>query len=304
MPRRTLKDAQLVQIKTQVVKMRMLLRHPQFRKDLALLNEQYSDKDALGGETLFQSRKDFLKKWKLVWFPSEVLRTRDVVNKLTISQLENLIIKEMKAWMPSPDPLAGYLFYPAVLARDPAQDYYDATGEPHPTMGPAEVLDVRLDLKYPTDVLVALVEGEIKRVLNRYSRVVQNIRQRKGLPTLKKKRHRLDKSAFYIKVYDLASEGATFVQIAKRLGEPLSTVKSAFLRIRRSIFELSSQTESDTHSSSAPLTKKTVVLAGFDPEVHTVTCSTCKAATTFDEMCNKAKSYTSQDHVALREQLS
>lgn len=256
----------------------MLVRHPAFRKDLSQLARQYKGKDDFEDESLTQSHKDFLQKWKLIWFPWSVLLSKDAADNLNTFKLELAIMKEKTAWMASPDPLDGYLFYPAVLARDPGQDFYDDTGEPHPTLGPAEVLNFRVDLKYPVDVLVALLEGEIKKVLKRHHRVVETVRQRKGLPPLKKKRHRWDKTSFYIKVFDQASEGKTFREIARSLKQPASTVKSAFLIIRRSIFELAPIAKEKTESSQLIPSKKDVVLTNFDPDKHYIMCQTCRNA--------------------------
>ncbi|MEK6641008.1 MAG: hypothetical protein AABZ17_10110 [Nitrospirota bacterium] len=302
MPRRSLQQAHAVQIRTQIAKMRVLLRNPSFPKDLSELRKQYCGQNDFNDE-FFQFYNAFLRKWRLIWFPQELIRKKDKYEKLTIPELENFIVKEMKAWMPSPDPKAGYLFCPAVLARDPGQDYYDVIGEPHPTLGPAEVLDVRVDLEYPIDVLVALVEGEIKKVLKRHHKVKENFRQQKGLPPLKKKRNRLDKSSFYIKVFDQVSEGKTFEGIARALKQPLSTVKSAFLIIRRSIYEPVPFSKEKTEGDQLIPSKKDVVLTNFDPEKHSATCHTCMDATTFDEMCTKAKVYGHQDQVSLRDRL-
>jgi hypothetical protein len=158
-----------------------------------------------------------------------------------------------------------------------------------------------VDLKFPVDVLVALVEGEIKKVLKRQIRVIEAVRKRKGLPAFKKKRHRLDKATFYIKVFDQASEGKTFREIARSLKEPVSTVKSAFLTIRRSIFELAPIAKEKTESGQLIPNKKDVVLTNFDPDRHNTMCQTCKNAAAFEEMCAKARAYAYQDQVSLRE---
>src|SRR5262245_23031994 len=133
------------------------------------------------------------------------------------------------------------------------------------------VLHFRFNLDYPVDLLVPLIEVTLRAESSRYPR-----------------RRFPKKWTFYLKVFDLARSGDTFKTIAGKLRKPLSTVKSAYLTSRREIFG----------TRETLLRKKELPLANFDWEKHIENCKTCRAAQDFDHMCNRARSYATQDHQA------
>jgi hypothetical protein len=90
------------------------------------------------------------------------------------------------------------------------------------------------------------------------------------------------------------SKGEKFTAIARAVGRPVATVKSAFAAANREIFGVSPGKPS----------KKTAPLVGFDPERHFKDCRTCKGAQSVEEFCPAARAYTQQDYVGQRDLLS
>jgi hypothetical protein len=138
------------------------------------------------------------------------------------------------------------------------------------------VLAMYVDLNHPADLLVALTEDQLRKAIS-----VHHSGDGKPAP---RHRRRLDRVDYYLQVYDLSEKGAKFGSIAKTLHRPVSSVKVAFLAARRNIFG----------PAYAP-TKKGIVLESFDAENHMKTCSVCKRAETFDQLCMKAKLWVNQD---------
>ncbi len=124
-----------------------------------------------------------------------------------------------------------------------------------------------VDTSQPRDLLLAWFEGALEIVMPKRAA-----------------RRRSDKADFYLGVYDRAKEGQTFAAIAKSLKRKLSTVKSAYLSAGRSIFGV----------AGVP-TKKEVPLVGFDQKQHMQSCSTCKAAEKYEDLCPAAQAYATQD---------
>jgi hypothetical protein len=85
----------------------------------------------------------------------------------------------------------------------------------------ARYLKIKVDLNYPVDSLLPLIEAE----LSRYSR-----EYRGGA------RRRLKGVGFHLQVFDLVAESdESFPAIARKLKRPLSNVKSAYLAAHRNI---------------------------------------------------------------------
>jgi hypothetical protein len=125
-------------------------------------------------------------------------------------------------------------------------------------------LHIAVDLRYPVDQLVPLVERELRAKALGYPRG----------------RARLDQVDFHLGIFDQASNGQTFREIATSMRRKLSTVKSAFLVASRNIF-----------GPQGGPSKRGAPLKGFDHEGHCRTCPICVQATKPQEMCGRARAY-------------
>lgn len=135
-------------------------------------------------------------------------------------------------------------------------------------------LFLRADLQHPVEDLLPLIEKELREA-------TQGRHQR---------RRRLDTVDFYLRVFDLAVNGDTFSQIAKKLKRRPSTIKSAYLAASRNIFGPAEKPR-----------KKTLPLVDFDPSTHMERCPTCQEAQAPEEFCSPARLYACQDTKAQRE---
>jgi hypothetical protein len=152
-------------------------------------------------------------------------------------------------------------------AGPPVTAIEDYDGETHLTpqeLGDPRTLYLAVDLAYPQDVLVALMEDELRKAIDRRH---QFLATRSG-------RRRPDKVDFYLQVYDRAHEGQSFGTIAKTLGKSGSTVRTAFAVAARNIF-----------GPREPPSKREVVTAGFKAEGHIEKCPVCKLATIPEQFC-------------------
>jgi hypothetical protein len=154
------------------------------------------------------------------------------------------------------------------------------------SLGPAELASpytmyLAVDLVYPKDVLLALMERALSQV----------IEERKAILTRDpRKRQRIDKADFEIVVYDEVIKGEPFPAIANRLGRPVSSVKSAYLAACKNIF-----------GSAPPRRKRHMPLVGFSPNDHVRSCNVCSSAQRPEDMCSPARAYGNQDYVSLKE---
>jgi hypothetical protein len=163
-------------------------------------------------------------------------------------------------------------FLGAGLEPHPPQPVYSWTPGAEIGMGEATktpnkelpFLHISVDLRYPVDLLVPLVERELRAKALGYPRG----------------RARLDQIDFHLKIFDGASEGQTFPEIAARMRRKLSTVKSAYLVASRNIF-----------GPQRGPSKRGAPLKGFDHEGHCQRCPVCVRAKTGQEMCGKARAY-------------
>jgi hypothetical protein len=99
----------------------------------------------------------------------------------------------------------------------------DHDGETHLTpddLGNPHTLFLAVDLAYPQDVLVALIQQALREAIGERSALL------KRNP---RKRHRADKADVGLAVYDMVLAGTTFGAIAAKLMRPVSSVKSAYL---------------------------------------------------------------------------
>ena len=135
-------------------------------------------------------------------------------------------------------------------------------------------LFLRVDLQFPAIDLIPLIESELHdQVCNRPQR-----------------RQRLDKVEFHLKVFDRATIGSTFSEIADEFNCPLTTIKSAYFSAAKLVLG----------PTKVPA-KRRLPLDYFDPTAHMKACSTCKNAKDLEEMCPETQRFIRQDHVAQRE---
>ncbi len=248
MPRKG-KDKAVSEVEAaQLVTWRYLVRNPDFQSDMRNLRKSMIDGPA--GLSEFMSEcESVADKWGLrriplsaiVYWPGEGLN-RDEVRNAEHYGSEFAVS------------------YSPVASTELRDDRY---------------LFLRVDLEQPGDVLLALIQEELRQQTEKRSR----------------RRRRLDKVDFYLEVFDRAKDGATFLEIAAELNRRPSTVKSAYLGAANRIF------------GPPPAPKKArLPLAYFDPSTHSASsCATCQNAETAEEMCREVRLYVSQDHVAQRE---
>ncbi len=259
MPRRKGSEAENEALKNREVRWRYLLRHPEFRAGLNELRRHYRD-----GGGYSQKEKNFGDKWELYSIPGEILQpyhrnylTEDLCLE-AIERYESFFQHNDRDFIGCP-----------VSAGDP-WDIHDWIDPPFPGSRPGVFLEIMVDLRYPLDLLVTLIEQEIRTALHKRTRPRQ--------------RRRLDKVETYLKVYDLAEKGESYGAIAKALKRRVSTVKSAYLAASRNIF-----------GSAKMPRKRALPLASLDPDTHVQRCPTCQRAQNFEEMCAQARLYTGQE---------
>src|SRR5262249_10638059 len=159
------------------------------------------------------------------------------------------------------------------MIRQAVRAPWEASLDHYPDMSPEETtLLLAFDLTQPRELPPPLAEEPTRAAVP-------------APHTLNRRRRRVDKVDSYLRVYDLAERGQTFGTIAASLGERPSTVKSAFLAARRSVYGL----------AAAPA-KQALPLVDFDYATHISSCATCSKAESFDQMCARARQYALQDH--------
>jgi len=264
MPHRKGPKAEADAAKARESRWRYLLRHPEFRAALNELRRHYRDGGGYG-----QEEKDFLDKWELYCIP-EILQPY-LRNYLT----EDLCLETIERYESFFQLKDGDFIGCPVLAGDP-WDIHEWNDPPFPGSRPGVFLEILVDLRYPLDLLVTLIEQEIRTA-----------RQKSTRP---RQRRRLDKLEPYLKVYDLAEKGESYGAIAKTLKRRVSTVKSAYLAASRNIFGTAKMPR-----------KRALSLASFDPNAHVQRCPTCQRAQKFEEMCAQSRLYAGQETKGQRE---
>ncbi len=148
-------------------------------------------------------------------------------------------------------------------------------------------LRLEINLSYPRDILMERIEQQLAQVMSQS----------------RKARRRWDKFDYYLQVYDLGLKNETFAAIARTLKKRVSTVKSAFLSIGRTIssFDPTGLKKSHPPRLRAYRTKKQSVLKAFDNKNHVSQCAHCTKAKTADDMCPQALLYISQETRGQRE---
>lgn len=242
MPRKHRNQATTQSHAVQIARWRYLLRNSEFQKDLDALN------GALKGNGLqfFEERERIADKWGLLRIPGEA-------------------IVYWPGGRPHPDDFES-------LEKYGSEDFVSRSPVTATELRESRFLILWVDLNHPADVLLPLIEEELRHQIR------------------PQRRHRLDKVDFHLRVFDLASEGLTFSEIANKVHSNVSTVKGAYLAATKKIFV-------DTDRPK----KKHLSLEYFDPESHQRNCATCKSAKTAAQMCSDARRYLVQDRVSQRE---
>jgi hypothetical protein len=259
MPRRTLNEARQVAEAESVLRLRFLLRNQNFRQDMMQVRAAGHQSEVIHGEgkpgePLPTPNKydDFVRKWGLVWFPSDLLWSsngQSLPRSLPDEEAPNVLFR-------SP-------VRPPVIAEDPAQRYYDDhQGEKeHPYIRPGTRLSIDVDLSYPRDVVEALIGDELRNAYEKRER-----HQEKGFLPRPHERQRLDKMDFQLQVYDLAHAGLTFDEIARGRGLRTSVVHYAFVAAQLKI--------------GTPRPRKirhVTIHTAFNVNRHVLECPTCKS---------------------------
>ena len=180
-------------------------------------------------------------------------------------------------------PLDAVIYWPGVgLNADEVRDtehYGSRFGVSYTPVESTELRDdrflfFRVDLDYQADALLSLIGEELGQ-------------QKRARPS---HRMHLDKVDFQLEVFDLAKERHSFVDISKRLGRPLQTIRRAYAAAAQKIFR----------STEAP-NKRNLTLALFDLESHWRGCAICSEAINEEDMCPEAREFANQDQKAQRE---
>jgi hypothetical protein len=255
---------------------------------------------------------DFLKKWYLQWFPSELfahpteaLKGSDAVPggeplPSTPGDLEKVVAQAL--YEARQNPKSNEMLRPAVIGTEPFDQWseeqteqWDGTEQvvevPSDIPWPGTVLNIRVDLSYPQDVIEAEINRQVRKAKDRRQEL-----EDQGLLPGRPERLRLDKINFQLKVYDLAKAGKTFREIHDETNRPVSSVKSALLAVSSKIASL-------VIPAILPprVSKESLPLLGFDSNAHISHCPQCRSANMLEEMCDLAKRYVEQDHVSQRE---
>lgn len=271
MPRKTKTKAEREAQIADCNRWRLLVRNPGFLEELRRLR-----KLALGGGYRARFRVRFVKKRRRGWFfvdpvgllGAGVREYRRVIEKWGLRRLQLAAI-----FLPDADDL------------DPQslEEYYRAGGGqidfPPVEVGPpvkGRLLPLTVDLACPVDITLPVIEAALRRL-------------RRGRPT---KRGRPGSLDFQLAVFDQVKlEGQDFRTVARRLGKPISTVRSAYLAACRKV-----------GVAGVPPAKRRA------PPNDPGPCDKCpnpgcRSAQRPEEFCPAHRAWVEQDRVPLREYL-
>jgi hypothetical protein len=291
MPRRKGSVALQAALSQGWVKIRFLLRNPQFRKDLACC--YYLEEESKKHEQTVDCW-DLMKKWDLAWIPLTWPKKGPGPLSEVVHAEEEFLIREMNEGKEAVDLKNRFVFRLPVESWDPdkvqeerwLEDNLEELEEKGKLCRPAflkpsgRTLMLRVDLNYPQDILEEVIKLELKK-----AKRTRSTQKEHELSDSGKSRNRLDKAKWQLRIFDLVAESQTFPEIARCMAKPVSTVKSLYLAASRKIFG----------SIASPRTKE-VSQQGFDYGTHCEKCPTCRSAITMEEMCKQAKKYACQDH--------
>ncbi len=141
-------------------------------------------------------------------------------------------------------------------------------------MGTGPYMTITVDLSYPIDLLLPLIDEEI----------------RNAHPYMGRRRHR-EKDSFKLKAYDLARAGETFPEIARKLRSRVSTVKSAYWKAAQIIHETTQPPSKRESGKEIP----------FNPGDHIAGCAVCQKAKGEERFCPAARAWLAQDYRSQRD---
>jgi hypothetical protein len=234
---------------------RYLVRNPGFRHELKTLNRLWFNPGPAGPPGFHAEREAAVARWNLRDIPIELIERFSF-----LMAREGYAGLERHRFVDGRIELGSAVFTPIVDFRD----FTDAS---------RRFLNIRIDTENPIEALVAAFEATARELL---------------APA--KKKRRLDKTDFYLQVFDLAESGTTFRSIAAKLASKPSTVKSAYLRASRNIFG----PERGPSKKSAPHND-------IDSATHVAKCPECGKAQKVEELCAKARGWANQDYKSQRE---
>ena len=185
---------------------------------------------------------------------------------------------------------------PAVVAKDPYVDYenmwvrenyhgqedYEVPSPPSPIpRGAGRILNIRVDLSYPQDVLEAEIKAALQRAMERRG----DLRQRGVLPPRPQRLH-VSKLDFYLQVFDRHEMGEPYRGIAHALNKPKSTIQYAHIEAKRLVGG-PARRDARPRAMAQGFPK----IHTFNPTRHLKKCLTCREAETFDQYCAQTKDY-------------
>jgi hypothetical protein len=268
MPRRIGKAADTTAARGALARINLVIRNSRFQKELTEVQGRHAI-------------NKLAERWGLFRIP---VLTRDAhIGRLISSTDSGALLAEIPSYIPRVELLRAYLFE-ALNGPEVVNDFQYR-----------EILEMKIDLSYPMDILEEAIRAEVRKAKIERARL-------QAASGVLAKRTRLDKTDFQLKVYDLAKEAKTFTEIRDIIRKPLSTIKSAFLVAKLNINNVKPIEEElppSTDETKLP-TKKGLPIVGFDPEEHSLRCSVCRQANDYDKMCGQAKAFAEQDYASER----
>jgi len=267
------------------VRWRLLLRNLTFQEDMAFLkkmnlehmnNPPSSADSGYRREAMCDLCITYSNKWAL----------RRINNIYPIQfwpetkhlSLDDILILESHA------PLFVKPYEPILISHDPNDEWFARTPPTWSLAPSTRFLFVRLDLSHPIESILPLVEKQIRPKAKHF---------------IKQNQSQLKKIDFQLQVYDRAGlTGESFSVVARELRKPTATIKTAFLLVKKKIDSLFPALYPFSPNQKEP-TKKALALASLDPETHVTSCSKCKKAEEFDQMCAQARLFIKQDTCSL-----
>jgi hypothetical protein len=283
MPRRNVEQAYKIAEQRLVVKVRCMVRHPEFYDDMVNVRRNYlTDKN-------FETYFAFLQKWDLKWFPSSIFMGNGGLPK-SPQYYERAVAAEVEMWSQSPYPDDEVIVLPAVVARDPFDEYMEQfeRGENPPKPLPDEVpkpgrlLKIIADLSYPRDILEKIIAAELKSAHERRAQL-----QALGALPKEPERIHIDNLSFCLEVYDQANAGKTYSEIAETFDRSKSSIQHADMVARRLIGDARSRRQTWGKVDRDAYVKE-----------HFKRCELCRRAERFADQCDGFKSWASVYMVA------
>jgi hypothetical protein len=189
----------------------------------------------------------------------------------------------------------GSIMLPPIQANEPYERYVtdDADDEqevevPAHIPKPGSVLDIRVDLSYPVDMLEAIIKEKLRSAKRRRSEL-----QARGELPLDREPSRIHvrKLSFYLQVFDRHSAGEPFRMIARALKQRKSTVQYAYVTAIRFIGEVPvSRCGNRPDDNAASIRNPDAWIRH-----HVMTCRECKSADSWGQFCEGYRSFVTSN---------